>query len=86
MNLQRPRPLAIGDRLHGFCQGYFGRDSYNCKIVEARGVDWVVFRNTSGGIELAAGTDLDVLANLRDNPDADHTEGCPLHVEEEGTW
>jgi hypothetical protein len=38
------RPLAIGDHIHGYCGGYFGRDHYKCGVVEAIGPDWVVFR------------------------------------------
>ena len=37
-------PLQIGMVLHGYCNGYFGRDSYECNRVEAVGADWVVVR------------------------------------------
>ena len=47
----RVRPLRIGDVLHGFCGGAFGRDSYADKRVEAIGTDWVVVRNTEDGVE-----------------------------------
>lgn len=40
--------FEVGDIVHGFAQGYFGRDSYDCKIVEAVSDNvcnsWVVFR------------------------------------------
>lgn len=36
--------IAVGQVLHGFCGGYFGRDSWKCKRVEAVGFDWVVAR------------------------------------------
>ena len=39
-------PLTVGDTLHGFCGGAFGRESYGDKIVEALGKDWVVARET----------------------------------------
>lgn len=39
--------LRVGDVLYGFCNGYFGRDSYCDKRVEAIGADWVVARATS---------------------------------------
>jgi hypothetical protein len=80
MNLNKPRPLTTGDRVHGFCEGIFGRDSYDCKTVEARGVDWAVFRTDHGYITLAVSDDLDRLAYLRDNPSAgtaDHGVRCP---------
>ncbi len=38
-------PLRVGDVLHGFCGGAFGRDHYNCSTVEAIGSDWVVARD-----------------------------------------
>ncbi len=34
----------IGTTLWGYCNGFFGRDSYSPKRVEALGVDWVVAR------------------------------------------
>lgn len=56
-------PLSIGDRLHGFQSGYFGRDSYVCRRVEAIGPDWAVTRQiepysgrlTGDGVELVSG-------------------------------
>jgi len=39
--------LAIGVIFLGFCQGYFGREAYGEKKVEAFGVDWIVVR---GGV------------------------------------
>jgi hypothetical protein len=41
--------LLVGDVLHGFSGGYFGRDSYNCKRIEAVGTDWVVAREEDNG-------------------------------------
>lgn len=42
------RPLEIGDVLHGYCGGNFGRDSYNCKIVEQIGPGYVLARQEFG--------------------------------------
>jgi hypothetical protein len=36
--------LEIGDILYGYCDGYFGRDSYYRKVVIGLGGDWVVVR------------------------------------------
>jgi len=36
--------LRVGQILYGYCGGYFGRDSYQNKRVEAIGFDWVVAR------------------------------------------
>jgi len=40
--------LLVGTVLKGYCGGWFGRDSYEDKRVEAVGVDWVVVRDDSG--------------------------------------
>jgi hypothetical protein len=40
--------LKLGDRLIGYCGGWFGRDSYEDKTVEAIGPDWVIVRDDSG--------------------------------------
>jgi hypothetical protein len=53
--------LQIGELLYGFCGGYFGRDSYGTKRVEAVGIDWVVAREEgSGEVVLATPTDSDI--------------------------
>jgi hypothetical protein len=38
----------IGTMLYGFCNGYFGCGSYEDKIIEAVGVDWIVARDSTG--------------------------------------
>lgn len=38
----------IGMILFGYCDGYFGRDSYGDKRIEALGADWVVVREEDG--------------------------------------
>lgn len=44
-SLSRTKPIVeVGDLLHGFQHGAFGRDSYHCRRVEAVGKDWVVTR------------------------------------------
>jgi hypothetical protein len=40
--------VEIGTVLNGYCNGYFGRDSYGEKRVEGSGVDWVVVREDDG--------------------------------------
>jgi len=34
--------INVGTVLYGFCNGFFGRDSYGKKRIEAIGADWVV--------------------------------------------
>ena len=55
--------LEPGDVLSGFCEGYFGRDSYGEKIVVAMGRDWVVCRE--GGRPVFADCGPDTLAKHR---------------------
>lgn len=53
--------FAPGNIIHGFAHGAFGRDSYDCRRVEAVGADWIVTRNTNGEVELCAGAALAAL-------------------------
>ncbi|MFG3051841.1 hypothetical protein ACGFZP_12950 [Kitasatospora sp. NPDC048239] len=57
------QPIAVGDILHGFCGGVFGRDHYTCCTVEALGPDWLVARNPRGELSWADGED--ALVTLR---------------------
>lgn len=41
--------IFIGSILYGFCNGYFGRDNYEDKRVEAIGADWIVARGVESG-------------------------------------
>ena len=41
--------ISTGTMLKGFCRGYFGRDSYEDKIVEATVVDWIVAKEVDSG-------------------------------------
>ena len=31
----------VGRVIYGFCNGFFGRDDYDNKRIEAEGVDWI---------------------------------------------
>ena len=44
----------VGLLLKGYCNGYFGRDSYGDKRIEAIGADWVVVRVDDGEPDFAA--------------------------------
>lgn len=62
------RPLAVGDRIHGYCGGYFGRDHYDCGTVEAIGADWVVARTPHGRAFSQTGKNILIdLAEYRSN-------------------
>lgn len=41
--------MYIGTVLYGYCNGFFGRDSYEDKRIEAIGCDWVVTRGIESG-------------------------------------
>ena len=36
--------MFVGAEIHCFCSGYFGRDCYHDKRIEAQGYDWIVAR------------------------------------------
>lgn len=42
------KQLRVGGILYGYCGGFFGRDSYGEKRIEAIGADWVVVREEDG--------------------------------------
>ena len=52
----RTHEWDVGEVIHGFAGGAFGRDSYECRRVEAVGHDWIVTRNGRGQVEFAAGS------------------------------
>lgn len=72
--------LHVGSAIHGFANGYFGRDSYACRIVEAEGPDWLVTRNTRGEVEHISKADA---AKIDDPEDRSYCEvepddTCPI--------
>jgi hypothetical protein len=44
--MSKQHEIEVGDILHGFQSGTFGRDSGCCRRVEAVGKDWVLTRAT----------------------------------------
>ena len=44
----------IGKVLKGYCNGYFGRDSYGDKTIEAEGIDWIVVRCENGKVDFTS--------------------------------
>ncbi|WP_329390288.1 hypothetical protein [Streptomyces sp. NBC_01716] len=80
-----PPPLAVGDVIHGFAQGAFGRDHYHCVRIEAVGPDWIVARDpdddTHGPSFAAGARTLGLCAEVRDKghqTDYGETpESCP---------
>lgn len=69
-------PLRVGDVLHGYCGGAFGRDSYECKRVEAIGADWVICRTVGGQYPTVAFHPSPQLVEYRDQPWGDDDDGC----------
>ena len=39
----------VGKILYGHCNGFFGRDSFHNKRIEAEGYDWIVARSVQCG-------------------------------------
>jgi len=70
----------VGDVIHGFAQGGFGRDHYDCVKIEAAGPDWIVARAEDGGVSFATGeSSLKHLAMVRDTDrDQCKVQLCPL--------
>ena len=62
-------PLRVGVTIYGFAGGHFGRDSYNDRVVEDIGHDWVVTRNTLGVPEFFHGVPEDLIEYTIDNSD-----------------
>ncbi len=60
--------IRIGTVLRGYCGGYFGRDSYEDKRVEAIGADWVVARDDNGHVVFAGPVSPERLLRLADSP------------------
>ncbi|MFJ3141734.1 hypothetical protein ACIPJM_04685 [Streptomyces halstedii] len=79
------RPLVVGDIIHGFAHGAFGRDHYHCVRIEAVGADWVVARDPDEperGPSFSSGSQaLDLCAQARDEghktPWGEPSQPCP---------
>jgi hypothetical protein len=90
------KPLAVGDVIHGFAYGTFGRDHFHCVKVEAVGPDWIVARHPDSEIPrpyFAAGPySLRLCQQARDEghtvPYGEPPEPCPLQNPAESltTW
>ena len=76
-------PLAVGDVIHGFANGVFGRDHYECTRIEAVGRDWIVCRDADGGISFAAGRKSLELCQANRTPTTDIYDDhcCDLVIE-----
>jgi hypothetical protein len=75
--------LHVGDFIHGFANGYFGRDSYDCRVIEEEGRDWLVTRNTRGEAELITKADARRIANPGDRSHCDG--GCLSDLEDQSS-
>ncbi|MFD3952240.1 hypothetical protein ACFWRC_19715 [Streptomyces albidoflavus] len=64
-----PRPLSVGDVIHDFAYGAFGRDHFTCVRVDAVGPDWIVARSPDGDPSFAAEPrSLQLCQQARDEP------------------
>lgn len=75
------RPLTVGDIVHGFAHGAFGRDHYHCVRIEATGPDWIVARDPDAewtGPSFTSGRRaLELCQQARDEP-CPNDNPCPL--------
>lgn len=82
--MQQRKPLAVGDVIHGFAQGAFGRDHYNCVKIAVTGPDWIRAYSTEGGQVDAWGVkDLLFLMRVRDEgtcPFREKGGDCPADL------
>lgn len=44
----------VGNKLYGYCNGFFGRDSYREKIVVFAGKHYIVCEDASGDVYVAS--------------------------------
>ncbi|MGW5989477.1 hypothetical protein ACWFRT_13865 [Streptomyces anulatus] len=71
---QANRPLAVGDGIHGFAHGAFGRDHHRCVRIEAAGPDWIVARapdaitDHDGPSFVSGQSSLELVREARDEP------------------
>lgn len=81
--------LRVGAMIHGFANGYFGRDSYACRVIEAEGKDWFVTRNSSGVTEFITKADA---AQIHNPDDRSYCESewshssCVVRTSEGDQW
>lgn len=75
MDSPERRYLWVGDGIHGFANGCFGRDSYICRTVQAADKDWLVLRTLNGDLEFISRKDADL---IHDPNDRSYCSGeCP---------
>ena len=61
--------VKLGDVIHGFANGYFGHDSYKCRVVVHIGPDYIVTRSEDGPEFLCGRRTLAVIHAFGDNHD-----------------
>jgi len=54
----------VGTTIYGFCNGYFGRDSYDDKVIIASGENWIVGKTQYGYVEFASFDDGEEMEEL----------------------
>lgn len=54
----------VGIHIGGFCDGYFGRDDYDLKLILASGQNWIVAEGDAGRPAFASFDDPDQMETL----------------------
>lgn len=67
----------VGKELIGFCEGYFGRDSYEDKVIIMNGLNWVVAISEEGYPEVAT---------FEDKQELEEWVERNSNIEESATW
>jgi hypothetical protein len=58
------KDLFVGTEIFGFCNGFFGRDSYDDKIIIANGEDWIVTKDAKDIKEFATFENIDEMCQM----------------------
>ena len=70
-----PREWKVGDEIHGFANGYFGRDSYDCRrVVSIIEGNVLVLKNTRGNIETISIKEANLIHDPMDMSDCDNED------------
>lgn len=79
MPMDRNIKVGVGTKLYGFCNGYFGRDSYEDKRIiamgEWNGSNWIVAATDDNKVLFAEGFDQKLLEEWTVEDTDDGTEG-----------
>ncbi len=59
--------FVVGDRIHGFCNGYFGRDDYESKVCIMVSRKYAVFQYDDGTASVLNASSDDEMRNISED-------------------